>query len=166
MAPVPLTAQIVACGGRNPPAPYTAVAVTVAGLSRGRDPVPAAGEYERLAARVTVPTTDVTSTEPSRRQPAVPIAPRQFTTGPDPEKNLRLTEGGTHRAACRTGPGVPTGAVPTGIGHSRIVGLEGSVRHRPGGEPEPLAATVEVDEVPAFGERTPVLAGRCAEVWR
>jgi predicted amidohydrolase len=69
-------------------------------------------------------------------------------------------------AAGQADPGPPAGAAPTGIGHSRIVGPDGSVRHRAGAEPELLVAEVDAAEVAAVRERTSVLANRRPEVWR
>ncbi|MFI6933850.1 carbon-nitrogen hydrolase family protein [Streptomyces sp. NPDC050287] len=63
-------------------------------------------------------------------------------------------------------PGTGPGPAPTGIGHSRVVGPDGTVRHALGAEPELLVADLDVDEVPAVRRRISVLANRRPEVWR
>jgi predicted amidohydrolase len=63
-------------------------------------------------------------------------------------------------------PGTQAGLAPTGIGHSRIVGPDGTVRHRLGAAPELLVADLDIDEVAAVREKTSVLANRRPEVWR
>ncbi len=63
-------------------------------------------------------------------------------------------------------PGTEPGPVPTGIGHSRVVGPDGTVRHALGAGPELLAADLDVDEVTAVREKISVLANRRPEVWR
>ncbi|MFG2891118.1 carbon-nitrogen hydrolase family protein [Streptomyces sp. NPDC048248] len=56
------------------------------------------------------------------------------------------------------------GAAPTGIGHSRVVGPDGTVRHRLDAEPGLLVADVDVDEVAAVREKISVLANRRSEL--
>jgi predicted amidohydrolase len=56
--------------------------------------------------------------------------------------------------------------VPTGIGHSLVVGPDGTVRASLGAEPELLVTDLDVDEVGAVREKTSVLANRRPEVWR
>ncbi|MFC6063940.1 carbon-nitrogen hydrolase family protein [Streptomyces ochraceiscleroticus] len=63
-------------------------------------------------------------------------------------------------------PGTPAGPAPTGIGHSRIVGPDGTVRHRLGSDPELLVTDLDIDEVAAVREKTSVLANRRPELWR
>jgi predicted amidohydrolase len=63
-------------------------------------------------------------------------------------------------------PGSGPGPAPTGIGHSRVVGPDGTVRHALGGEPELLVADLDIDEVATVRQRTSVLANRRPEVWR
>ncbi|MDH6581849.1 putative amidohydrolase [Streptomyces sp. SAI-133] len=63
-------------------------------------------------------------------------------------------------------PGTGPGSVPTGIGHSLVVGPDGTVRHALGAEPELLVADLDIDEVAAVRQRTSVLANRRSEVWR
>ncbi|MCX4703619.1 carbon-nitrogen hydrolase family protein [Streptomyces sp. NBC_01373] len=55
---------------------------------------------------------------------------------------------------------VARGTAPTGIGHSALVGPDGTLRHRLDAEPELLVADVDVDEVAAVREKIPVLANR------
>ena len=55
---------------------------------------------------------------------------------------------------------VTAGAAPTGIGHSRIVGPDGTVRHRLDASPGLLVADIDVDEVATVREKTSVLANR------
>ncbi|MFH9069514.1 carbon-nitrogen hydrolase family protein [Streptomyces alboflavus] len=64
------------------------------------------------------------------------------------------------------GPGADHGSAPTGIGHSLVVGPDGTVRHTLGAEPELLVADLDIDEVAAVRRRTSVLANRRPEVWR
>jgi predicted amidohydrolase len=52
------------------------------------------------------------------------------------------------------------GAAPTGIGHSRVVGPDGTVRHGLDAGPGLLVADLDVDEVAAVREKTSVLANR------
>ncbi|MET7569068.1 carbon-nitrogen hydrolase family protein [Streptomyces sp. NPDC005492] len=61
---------------------------------------------------------------------------------------------------------VVQGTVPTGIGHSRVVGPDGSVREHLGAQPGILVADVDVDEVAAVREKTSVLANRRLGVQR
>ncbi|MEV6486488.1 carbon-nitrogen hydrolase family protein [Streptomyces sp. NPDC051576] len=61
---------------------------------------------------------------------------------------------------------VVQGTAPTGIGHSRVVGPDGSVRHRLDAQPGILVADVDVDEVAAVREKTSVLANRRLGVQR
>lgn len=61
---------------------------------------------------------------------------------------------------------VVTGAAPTGIGHSRVVGPDGTVRHALGAEPALLLADVDPSEVSAVRKKTSVLANRRPEMWR
>ncbi|MEV2210912.1 carbon-nitrogen hydrolase family protein [Streptomyces sp. NPDC050997] len=63
-------------------------------------------------------------------------------------------------------PGTGPGPAPTGIGHSLVVGPDGTVRHALGAEPELLVADLDIDEVAAVRQRTSVLANRRPEVWR
>ncbi|GHH83657.1 apolipoprotein acyltransferase [Streptomyces sulfonofaciens] len=63
-------------------------------------------------------------------------------------------------------PEAPAGPAPTGIGHSRIVGPDGGVRHRLGAGPGLLVAELDVDEVAAVREKTSVLANRRPQMWR
>lgn len=63
-------------------------------------------------------------------------------------------------------PGNATGSAPTGIGHSRVVGPDGTVRERAGAGPELLLAELDADEVASVRERTSVLANRRPELWR
>ncbi|MFB7653906.1 MULTISPECIES: carbon-nitrogen hydrolase family protein [unclassified Streptomyces] len=63
------------------------------------------------------------------------------------------------------GTGAGAGSAPTGIGHSRVVGPDGTVRHALGAGPELLVADLDVDEVAAVRQRTSVLANRRPEVW-
>ncbi|GHJ40770.1 carbon-nitrogen hydrolase family protein [Streptomyces sp. TS71-3] len=69
-------------------------------------------------------------------------------------------------AAGQAEPEAAEGSAPTGIGHSRIVGPDGSVRHALGAAPELLVADLDLDEVAAVREKTSVLANRRPEVWR
>ncbi|MGW6735763.1 carbon-nitrogen hydrolase family protein [Streptomyces sp. NPDC055013] len=64
------------------------------------------------------------------------------------------------------GAGTGPGSAPTGIGHSLVVGPDGTVRHALGAEPGLLVADLDVDEVVAVRQRTSVLANRRPEVWR
>lgn len=64
------------------------------------------------------------------------------------------------------GTGTGPGSAPTGIGHSLVVGPDGTVRHALGAEPELLLADLDIDEVAAVRKRTSVLANRRPEVWR
>jgi predicted amidohydrolase len=59
-----------------------------------------------------------------------------------------------------TAGAVPRGAAPTGVGHSLIVGPDGTVRHQLGAEPGLLVAELDVEEVASVRERIPVLANR------
>ncbi|GGZ46283.1 carbon-nitrogen hydrolase family protein [Streptomyces bluensis] len=63
-------------------------------------------------------------------------------------------------------PGTAPGPAPTGIGHSRIVGPDGTVRHALAAAPQLLVAELDIDEVAAVREKTSVLANRRPEVWR
>ncbi|MEV7386538.1 MULTISPECIES: carbon-nitrogen hydrolase family protein [unclassified Streptomyces] len=63
-------------------------------------------------------------------------------------------------------PGSGPSPVPTGIGHSLVVGPDGTVRHALGAGPELLVADLDIDEVAAVRRRTSVLANRRPEVWR
>ncbi|MGY6019912.1 carbon-nitrogen hydrolase family protein [Streptomyces spinosirectus] len=63
-------------------------------------------------------------------------------------------------------PGGEPGSAPTGIGHSRVVGPDGTVRHALGAGPELLVADLDLDEVAAVRQKTSVLANRRPEVWR
>ncbi|MEU9794503.1 carbon-nitrogen hydrolase family protein [Streptomyces sparsogenes] len=63
-------------------------------------------------------------------------------------------------------PGTEPGPAPTGVGHSRVVGPDGTVRHALGAEPELLVADLDIDEVAAVRQKTSVLANRRPEVWR
>ncbi|MFF4826264.1 carbon-nitrogen hydrolase family protein [Streptomyces sp. NPDC001312] len=69
-------------------------------------------------------------------------------------------------AVDQANPGAEPGPAPTGIGHSRVVGPDGTVRHALGAEPELLVADLDVDEVAAVRQKTSVLANRRPEVWR
>ncbi|MFJ2607826.1 carbon-nitrogen hydrolase family protein [Streptomyces sp. NPDC091279] len=62
-------------------------------------------------------------------------------------------------------PDAATGTAPTGIGHSLVVGPDGTVRHRAGARPELLLADLDPDEVTSVRERTSVLANRRPELW-
>ncbi|MFB6768709.1 carbon-nitrogen hydrolase family protein [Streptomyces sp. NPDC056337] len=57
------------------------------------------------------------------------------------------------------------GSAPTGIGHSLVVGPDGTVRHALGAGPELVVADLDVDEVAAVRQRISVLANRRPEVW-
>ncbi|KAK1178051.1 carbon-nitrogen hydrolase family protein [Streptomyces sp. NBS 14/10] len=63
-------------------------------------------------------------------------------------------------------PGTAPGSAPTGIGHSRIVGPDGTVRHAMDAEPDLLVADLDIDEVTAVRKNTSVLANRRPEVWQ
>jgi deaminated glutathione amidase len=63
-------------------------------------------------------------------------------------------------------PGTAPGGAPTGIGHSRIVGPDGTVRHALDAEPDLLVADLDIDEVTAVRKNTSVLANRRPEVWQ
>jgi predicted amidohydrolase len=63
-------------------------------------------------------------------------------------------------------PGTGPGPVPTGIGHSLVVGPDGTVRASLGAEPELLVTDLDVEEVGAVREKTSVLANRRPQVWR
>lgn len=52
------------------------------------------------------------------------------------------------------------GTAPTGVGHSMVVGPDGTVRHRLGASPELMVTEVDADEVAAVREKIPVLANR------
>lgn len=52
------------------------------------------------------------------------------------------------------------GTAPTGVGHSMVVGPDGTVRHRLGASPELMVTEVDAEEVAAVRERIPVLANR------
>lgn len=52
------------------------------------------------------------------------------------------------------------GAAPTGVGHSMLVGPDGTVRDRLGAEPELTVVEVDADEVTAVRKNIPVLANR------
>jgi predicted amidohydrolase len=52
------------------------------------------------------------------------------------------------------------GTAPTGVGHSMMVGPDGTVRHRLGAGPELMMTEVDADEVAAVREKIPVLANR------
>ncbi|MGX1908541.1 carbon-nitrogen hydrolase family protein [Streptomyces phaeochromogenes] len=62
-------------------------------------------------------------------------------------------------------PGTPPGPAPTGIGHSLVVGPDGTVRASLGADPELLVTDLDVEEVGAVREKTSVLANRRPEVW-
>jgi predicted amidohydrolase len=62
-------------------------------------------------------------------------------------------------------PGRPSGAAPTGIGHSRIAGPDGTVRQRLAEAPELLIADLDTADVPAVREKISVLANRRPELW-
>ncbi|MFE6171219.1 carbon-nitrogen hydrolase family protein [Streptomyces sp. NPDC056464] len=64
------------------------------------------------------------------------------------------------------GAGAGPDSAPTGIGHSLVVGPDGTVRHALGAEPELLVAELDLDEVAAVRQRTSVLANRRPEMWR
>ncbi|GAA3104687.1 carbon-nitrogen hydrolase family protein [Streptomyces rectiviolaceus] len=59
-----------------------------------------------------------------------------------------------------TGGAPAAGTAPTGVGHSMIVGPDGTVRHRVGAGPELMVTEVDADEVAAIREKIPVLANR------
>lgn len=59
-----------------------------------------------------------------------------------------------------TGGVVARGAAPTGVGHSMIVGPDGTVRGRLGAGPELMVTEVGTGEVAAVREKIPVLANR------
>ncbi|MFE2041233.1 carbon-nitrogen hydrolase family protein [Streptomyces sp. NPDC059477] len=63
-------------------------------------------------------------------------------------------------------PGTPPGPAPTGIGHSRVVGPDGTVRERLDAAPELLVTDLDMGEVERTRERTSVLANRRPELWR
>ncbi|MGW0994732.1 carbon-nitrogen hydrolase family protein [Streptomyces sp. NPDC002523] len=63
-------------------------------------------------------------------------------------------------------PGTEPGPAPTGIGHSRIVGPDGTVRHALAAEPGLLVADLDIDEVTTVRQKTSVLANRRPELWR
>ncbi|WP_367048151.1 carbon-nitrogen hydrolase family protein [Streptomyces sp. Je 1-332] len=52
------------------------------------------------------------------------------------------------------------GTAPTGVGHSMLVGPDGTVRHRLGAEAELALVDVDADEVMAVRKNIPVLANR------
>lgn len=52
------------------------------------------------------------------------------------------------------------GTAPTGVGHSMVVGPDGTVRHRLGAEPGLAVVEVDADEVMAVRKNIPVLANR------
>ncbi|MGW2409275.1 carbon-nitrogen hydrolase family protein [Streptomyces sp. NPDC001739] len=52
------------------------------------------------------------------------------------------------------------GTAPTGIGHSALVGPDGTVRESLGAEPGLLVAGIDTEEVAAAREKIPVLANR------
>ncbi|MFJ4922694.1 carbon-nitrogen hydrolase family protein [Streptomyces sp. NPDC088725] len=56
--------------------------------------------------------------------------------------------------------GPPATTAPTGIGHSAVVGPDGSVRERLGAEPGLLTADIDVEEVAAVRQKVSVLANR------
>ncbi|MGB8941168.1 MAG: carbon-nitrogen hydrolase family protein [Streptomyces sp.] len=57
--------------------------------------------------------------------------------------------------------GVPAGgSAPTGVGHSMLVGPDGTVRRRLEAEPELTVVEVDADEVAAVRKNIPVLANR------
>lgn len=58
------------------------------------------------------------------------------------------------------GGGATGGAAPTGVGHSMLVGPDGTVRRRLGAEPELTVVEVDADEVAAVRKNIPVLANR------
>ncbi|MFJ5262354.1 carbon-nitrogen hydrolase family protein [Streptomyces sp. NPDC088387] len=62
-------------------------------------------------------------------------------------------------------PGTPSGTAPTGIGHSLVVGPDGTVRERLGADPELLVTDLDVEEVAATRRRISVLANRRPELW-
>ncbi|MFJ6656723.1 carbon-nitrogen hydrolase family protein [Streptomyces sp. NPDC091377] len=62
-------------------------------------------------------------------------------------------------------PGTPPGTAPTGIGHSRVVGPDGTVRERLDAGPELLVTDVDVSEVESTRQRISVLANRRPELW-
>jgi predicted amidohydrolase len=59
-----------------------------------------------------------------------------------------------------TGGVMPQGTAPTGVGHSLVVGPDGTVRHQLGAEPGLLLADLDIEEVASVRERIPVLANR------
>ncbi|MGW6774372.1 carbon-nitrogen hydrolase family protein [Streptomyces sp. NPDC055037] len=65
-------------------------------------------------------------------------------------------------AASGTGPadGAATSPAPTGIGHSALIGPDGTVRRSLGAGPGTLLADVDPDEVAAVRRAIPVLANR------
>ncbi|MQY40968.1 Hydrolase [Streptomyces sp. RB17] len=63
-------------------------------------------------------------------------------------------------------PGTGPGPAPTGVGHSRVIGPDGTVRHALGAEPELLVADLDIAEVAAVRRQTSVLANRRPEVWQ
>ncbi|MEU6572703.1 carbon-nitrogen hydrolase family protein [Streptomyces sp. NPDC046805] len=63
-------------------------------------------------------------------------------------------------------PDTEPGSAPTGIGHSRVVGPDGTVRHALGAEPGLLVADLDIDEVATVRQKTSVLANRRPELWR
>ncbi|WP_371525252.1 carbon-nitrogen hydrolase family protein [Streptomyces sp. NBC_01283] len=52
------------------------------------------------------------------------------------------------------------GTAPTGVGHSMLVGPDGTVRRRLGAEPELTVVEMDADEVAAVRKNIPVLANR------
>ncbi|MEW1724037.1 carbon-nitrogen hydrolase family protein [Streptomyces sp. NPDC093109] len=54
----------------------------------------------------------------------------------------------------------PPGNAPTGIGHSAVIGPDGTVRQRLDAEPGLLLADLDIDEVAAVRRSVPVLANR------
>ncbi|MFF2847997.1 carbon-nitrogen hydrolase family protein [Streptomyces sp. NPDC058001] len=54
----------------------------------------------------------------------------------------------------------PHGSAPTGIGHSAVVGPDGTVRDRLGAGPGLLVADLDLTEVASVREKIPVLANR------
>ncbi|MEV6113897.1 carbon-nitrogen hydrolase family protein [Streptomyces sp. NPDC052109] len=69
-------------------------------------------------------------------------------------------------AVDQAAPGSEPASAPTGIGHSRVAGPDGTVRHALGAEPELLVADLDVDEVAEVRQKTSVLANRRPGVWR
>ncbi|MFF1453805.1 carbon-nitrogen hydrolase family protein [Streptomyces sp. NPDC058274] len=59
-----------------------------------------------------------------------------------------------------TGGVMPQGTAPTGVGHSLVVGPDGTERHQLGAEPGLLLADLDIEEVASVRERIPVLANR------